>query len=82
MLSLARAVIQMSCLLSGATTAGLGGALVGLGVSALAVYPFVIWLARRHSVWDPVHDLVFAAFGGTVGGLALWLNWPAILGLF
>ena len=81
-LSFVRATIQMTCLLIGATTAGLVGALVGLGVSALAVYPFVIWLARRHFVWDPVHDLVFAALGGTVGGLALWLNWTAMLGLF
>jgi len=80
-LSAARAAIQISLLLLGAESLGLVGALAGLGLSAVLVHPLIILLAVRHKVWDPLHDLVFGIIGGSIGGLALWLNWQAILGL-
>ncbi|MDJ0629448.1 MAG: oligosaccharide flippase family protein [Rhodobacter sp.] len=81
LLSCARAVIQLSLLLAGTMTYGLVGAMVGMGIAALAVHPLIIWLAVRHRVWDMQHDLVFAVMGGSLGGLALWLNLDAILAL-
>ncbi len=81
LLAAMRAAIQISFLLVGASSAGLIGALAGLGLAALATHPFIVWLARRHQVWDPLHDAVFGLIGGVLGGLALWLNWEAIAAL-
>jgi hypothetical protein len=47
----------------------------------LAAYPVLIWLARRHHVWDPLHDLGFAALCTGLGAGAVWLHWPRIAGL-
>jgi O-antigen/teichoic acid export membrane protein len=80
-LSCARTVIQMTLLFLGAMHSGLIGALTGLGLSSILVYPLVARLAARHKVWDPLHDAVFAALGGSLGALALWLNWSVIVAL-
>lgn len=73
-LSAVRAVVQMGFLLIGAQTNGLLGALIGLGLAAILLHPLVIWIAKRHQVWDAKHDLIFATFGLGFGALALWLN--------
>ncbi len=80
-LSALRASLQIGCLLVGAASAGLIGALAGMGIAALATHPFVVWLARRHRVWDPCHDALFGALGAVLGALALWRNWEAIAAL-
>jgi O-antigen/teichoic acid export membrane protein len=73
-----RAVIQMVFLLIGITQFGLLGAIVGLGLALILVHPVLIWLARQHGAWDPVHDLIFATIGTVMAALAIWLHWDAI----
>ncbi|WP_353473419.1 oligosaccharide flippase family protein [Salipiger sp. H15] len=80
-LALARAVLMVVCILVGLESYGLIGALLGYGAAFLLAYPVVVWLARRMGVWDPLHDLVFALLGAALAGLAVMLNWPAILAL-
>lgn len=56
-----RALVQTAFFLVGLILGGLQGALAGQALAALAVHPAIIWLARRHGVWDPRHDLSAAA---------------------
>lgn len=56
-----RALVQTAFFLTGLMLGGLQGALIGQALAALAVHPAIIWLARRHGVWDPRHDLCAAA---------------------
>ncbi len=77
----ARAGVQVGLFLAGLVLGGLPGALVAQGLAMLVVHPLIVWLARVHRVWDPLHDAVFGAVGLSLGGLALWLNLPALRGL-
>lgn len=77
-LAFARASFMIAGLLIGFELAGLLGALIGQGVAMVAVYPVVVWLARRMGTWDPLHDAGFAALGLVMGAGALWLNMGAI----
>ena len=81
LLSLARAGLTVSGLLAGVWLAGLAGALAGQGLAALLVYPVVAWLARRQGAWDGVHDALMGLCALVAGGLAIWLNWPALAAL-
>lgn len=76
-----RAVIQVALLVLGITQFGLLGALVSLGISALLVYPVIVWLARVHGAWDMRHDLVFSTVGVALIVMALWLNWDVVVAL-
>jgi O-antigen/teichoic acid export membrane protein len=78
---LAKASVQTAAFLVGAELAGLPGALAGQGLALAAVHPLIIWLARRHSVWDPRHDAIWAVVATVLTALALTLNWSAIEGL-
>ena len=73
-----RAVLQTGALLIGVTVGGLPGALIGMGLSLMASHLVLIWLARKHKVWDPVHDAVFAALAVGLGAAALWLHRSAL----
>ncbi len=74
-----RAAFIILGLLIGVQAAGLSGALLGQGIATLAAYPVVVWLARRHGAWDPLHDLIFTFLGLVLGSLAIWLNAGAII---
>jgi O-antigen/teichoic acid export membrane protein len=80
-LSLARAVFMVACLIVGLETYGLLGGILGQGVAVLLAYPVVVWLARKMSVWDPRHDLIFLVYGSGLAALALWINWDRVIGL-
>ena len=80
-LALTRAILQLAGLLIGATSAGLAGALLGLGLATVAIHPAIIALARRHKVWDPLHDLVFAVLGIGVGGWAAYRHWDMLVAI-
>ena len=69
-----RAVLQVAALLIGITQFGLLGALVGLGVAAILVYPVLIWLARVHGVWDAAHDTIAAVVGAGIIAVAVGLH--------
>jgi O-antigen/teichoic acid export membrane protein len=74
----ARATVQIAFFVTGVEMGGLIGALAGQGLSMLIVHPLIILLARRHNAWDPLHDVLFALAGLSLGGIALWLNRDAI----
>ena len=80
-LALARATLQFGCLLTGTLVAGLTGALCGIAIAGLLTHPAIILLARRHKVWDPLHDLTYASIGAICGGFVLWQNWAAVSAL-
>lgn len=69
-----RAVLQTVFFLIGVLCFGLPGGIAALGLSMLAAYPVLIWLARKHQVWDAVHDLGFAATTCAIGAGALWYH--------
>jgi O-antigen/teichoic acid export membrane protein len=73
-----RALVQIPFFIIGVEMAGLMGAIAGQGLALLLVHPMVIWLARRHGVWDPWHDLIYMIIAISLGALALWLNWSAV----
>ena len=77
-LALIRAVLQLAGLLIGASTFGLLGALIGLGVATVAIHPAIIMLARAHHAWDPLHDVFYALIGALVGGWAAWRYWEIL----
>lgn len=73
-----RAMLQMAFLLYGVSHYGLIGALIGLGLALVCAHPILIWLARRHHVWDPVHDLLWFTVVIMIASLAFWINGDAI----
>ncbi len=77
-LSAAKAVAITLGLLLGFEIAGLFGALIAQGISMVAIYPVVVWLARKQGAWDPLHDLVFFVTGGGLAAIVLWLHWGDI----
>jgi O-antigen/teichoic acid export membrane protein len=73
-----KAFTQTGAILIGAELGGLVGALVSLSLAIFLLYPTIVWLARLHGVWDPLHDAVCGGICAVLGALALWLNWDAI----
>lgn len=78
---LAKACLQTAAILIGAHGWGLVGALAGQGLALTLAHPLIIWLARRHQVWDRDHDIAGGAFAALAVALALWLNHAAIAAL-
>lgn len=71
---LAKTATQTALFLLGAELAGLPGALIGLWLTHVLLYPLVVRLARKHKAWDPLHDLIFGLIGLTFSALALWVH--------
>ncbi|TGD43033.1 polysaccharide biosynthesis protein [Pseudotabrizicola sediminis] len=78
LLTAARALFLVCGLIIGAEWLGLVGALVGQALAAIAVYPLLIWLARRHGAWDAAHDLTFLLLGGLIAAGAIGMDHVAI----
>lgn len=76
--SATRAVLQVTLLMIGVTQFGLVGAMVAMGVTPILAHPMLVWLAVRHGVWDPLHDLGFTMLGAGLGSVALWLHLDSI----
>lgn len=79
--TLARATFLTLGMIIGAESMGLVGALVGQGLAAIASYPVLIWLARRHCAWDGLHDVFFAVVGVGLAVLALAVDQTALRAL-
>lgn len=67
-----RALLQTGLFLLAVAWFGLPGGILAMGLSMLAAYPVLIWLARKHQAWDPLHDSVFAAVATALGGATLF----------
>ncbi len=70
----ARAVVQTTLFILGAEFAGLPGALVGQAIASIALHSVTVWLARKHKVWDPLHDAGYAILSIVVALLVLRFN--------
>jgi O-antigen/teichoic acid export membrane protein len=77
-----RGSMQTAALIVGAEQAGLFGALVALGISGVLGHLSLIWLARRHGVWDPLHDLAFTLLSLLFGALAIYASWDLLQGFY
>ncbi|MBE1282091.1 MAG: oligosaccharide flippase family protein [Rhodobacteraceae bacterium] len=73
-----RATVQTLMLLVGLSWFGLIGGIAAVGLSMLATYPVLIWLAVKHGVWDPLHDAICLALATGLGLTALWLHQDVI----
>ncbi len=76
--SLVRAAAQIGLILVGILWYGLFGAIAAIGLTHVVTYPALVWLARRHRVWDPIADLAFTVIAGAFCALALYLHWPGM----
>lgn len=81
MLMAPRAAVLTVFLLLGVSFAGLPGAIIGIALATLAIYPLYARLASRYGAWDPQHDILLAAIAVVFGGVAIWLNWEALIHL-
>ncbi len=75
---LIRAVFYIAFFLIGVSTFGLVGAFLGQIAAHIATYPAIVWLARKHSAWDGVHDMIWLGLGLFLGSVALWMNQNAV----
>lgn len=73
-----RGTVQTIAFIVGAELGGFFGALLAQGISGVIGHFALIWLARKHGVWDPLHDLAFTAFAIVLGGLAVYANWDLL----
>ena len=76
-----RALVHLAFFVIGLTIGGILGAIAGQALALIVIHPLIIWLARLHGVWDPLHDAIFATIGIVGAALALWLNWDAVMAL-
>lgn len=76
--SAARACAQTALFLCGVAWFGLAGGIAALGLAMLAAYPVLVRLARRHHVWDPLHDAGYALLTLSIGGAALHWHWAKV----
>ncbi|KIC23335.1 MULTISPECIES: oligosaccharide flippase family protein [unclassified Leisingera] len=76
--SAARACLQTVMFLGGVAWFGLAGGITALGLAMLGAYPVLVRLARRHHVWDPLHDTGYALLTLAAGGAALHWHWAEV----
>ncbi|KPD13007.1 oligosaccharide flippase family protein [Phaeobacter sp. 11ANDIMAR09] len=76
-----RALVQTGLFLLATMWFGLAGGIGSMGLSMLAAYPVLIWLAVKHCAWDPLHDLGFALLALCVGGGAAYWHLDRIMAL-
>ena len=76
-----RAGLQTAMFLAGAEMAGLTGALIGQAAAGILSMPASLWLARKHGIHDPRHDLAFAILSAGIAAGALTVSQQALTGL-
>ncbi|MFS4582222.1 oligosaccharide flippase family protein [Phaeobacter sp. C3_T13_0] len=74
----ARALAQTGLFLTGVILFGLSGGIAALAGAMLLAYPVMVWLACKHRVWDPLHDLLFTSIAISVGFSAIWWHRDSI----
>lgn len=63
LLTMLYAVVQIGAFVAGVELGGLHGAILALALVGWVMHGCNIYLARRHRVWDPLHDLVIGGAG-------------------
>lgn len=74
LLTFLRATTQTLFFFVGGTIAGLPGAFLGVWIAQVVVHPLVALVARKHRVWDPLHDAVFFSTSVALTGIVMWLH--------
>lgn len=78
----ARATAQTTFFIIGAELGGMAGALIGQGMASVMLHAVTIWLARKHKVWDPIHDAAYTLLSIILGGGIFYLNYDSIKSIF
>lgn len=78
LLTALRALVQTSAFLAGVHQGGAFGGLLAQALALSVLHGPIILLARRHKVWDPLHDAVFLALAAGLAALTLWANAGAL----
>jgi O-antigen/teichoic acid export membrane protein len=73
-LQLAKATTQTTLFILGMEYYGLPGALTGVWISQILVYPLVVRLAWKQGAWDPWHDAFYASLGAVLTVFVLWFH--------
>ncbi|SCZ50722.1 Membrane protein involved in the export of O-antigen and teichoic acid [Epibacterium ulvae] len=81
-LNATRAIAQTMLFLVGVLWLGLPGGILALGAAMIFAYPVIVYLARKHNVWDPVHDACFLLLSALVALIVLRLHWDSVTLLF
>ncbi|OIQ44998.1 MAG: polysaccharide biosynthesis protein [Roseobacter sp. MedPE-SW] len=76
-----RALLQTALFLFATMWFGLPGGIFAMGLSMLAAYPVLIWLAVKHQAWDPLHDLCFAIVAVLIGTGAVYWHLDRIIAM-
>ncbi|WP_417713590.1 oligosaccharide flippase family protein [Pseudophaeobacter arcticus] len=76
-----RALLQTGMFLLATMWFGLPGGIVAMGLSMLAAYPVLVWLAVKHQAWDPLHDMGFALVAALIGSGAVYWHLDRIMAL-
>ncbi len=62
--------------------AGIAGATLAPGISALLTYPFLIWIVRQYRGLDFKHDAIMLTIAGVFAYCAILLNYEALIELW
>ena len=74
-----RSVVQIGGMVAGLSLAGLPGMFLAQGLAGIVTHLLIIRLARRHKVWDPLHDGI--ALGAAAAAIAIiWTRDGALIG--
>lgn len=76
--SATRAILMIIFVVWGVSQLGLVGAIIGRGVAIALAHTVLIWLARKHKSWDPMHDVIFTVISLGFGSLAVWMHWDVV----
>ncbi|NUH65499.1 oligosaccharide flippase family protein [Sulfitobacter sp. S0837] len=81
MVTLVKAALMLSLMLSGTYFFGMVGAIGGQAAAHFLSLPAIIWLARTYRAWDGLHDMVFLGLMVAFGSAAIWIHRSDILAL-
>lgn len=76
-----RATLQTLLFLLGTAQFGLIGGIMALGLAMIAAYPVLVWLACKHHVWDPLHDLICLLISGGIATVVITLHHSRLMDL-
>lgn len=69
-----RAVLLLGLLVWTVPIYGVWAAAIAPGLSAILIYPFLVWAILPYKGWDPRHDILFAVVSLAILALVIWLH--------
>lgn len=69
-----RAAVLIACLLLTVPAYGLWGAALAPAVTAILIYPLLIWAIAPYKGWDPLHDILFATLAAVLAATVVWVH--------